>query len=1143
MSDRLTFWRRRRWLSSRPSFAGAAIALAVLAVSISLVASRVEADSGTLDLRIADKTGYDSGLTVDGAFVENIGDSNTTYGSSGSGVFESFLQVQNTPVEAGFNSNATRTLDRGSSPTFNRAVKVSDIPIVTQNVGNGSQQYFELFVDINDSNANDPTAYQLQLVDLEIWFTPDADLTNYPFTGQAGTAKVYDFNGTILLTDVNQGSGRGDVRYSVPVSAIIGGIPANCNYGNPACSTYFTLYSKFGDAGNGDYRTDSGFEEWKVKKYPKLQVSKTIVGTYDQPRTWTIDKTADQTYNLFAGQTSPSHQYAITVTPTLGAAVNTKVSGVITIVGDSESAVTNVTVTDSFAGTGATNVDCDGVAGAPYNSVIATIAKNATVTCTYSIPLNAPVAGTNTATASFTWAPQGGAGQPLSYTGSAAILANAYTQTITGNPSINVSDNNGTPGNAADDRPYGPTSIQATYNYSRTFSCSSDLTAYTNGTYSYQVVNTAKIVETNQSDIATVTVNCYALSVSKTADEAFTTSYDWTLTKYVGLTSTGPWEDATKAVALFNGQNQNYYWKLEWTKGAPQNSGYTVNGTITVLNPAPIAANNVSVTDALSITGAVAVDCDAVTAGNQGTVSIPASSSKVCTYTTAVASDASQVNTATAALGGINYTGTANVSFAGVTPTVVDGTATLNDPEAGQTNQQKSASGSVVSSVQNFACGTSTTINNTATLTEDTSTTQRTDSAALQVTCGGLTVTKTSDESLTRTWAWTINKEVWDPDANSGAGAWVNDLPTKNIDDGQLYEVRYRVKLSASSTDSAWKTQGTITVTNAHASLTASANSITVSDILPGGSNITVDCDANTAGNQNTIPVALAAGASANCTYSVDLPDAAARTNTGRASLYGQNYDGTASVNFTGATVNSVDECVNVEDDMGPAVVTQTLGTHCATTNPTNITLPTTAPNYYTIKFGTASATGEQVTLACGENPTYTNTAKATTNDTTTVITNAATADFNVMCAPGCTLTQGYWKTHSREGKAPYDETWALLPGGLQEDTVFFQSGQTWYQVFWTAPKGNAYYNLAHQYMAAKLNDYNNDAALPAPVAQAISDAETLLAGKTPAQVAALKGNDPVRAQFISLAGTLANFNEGNVAGWPHCDEDENSAP
>jgi hypothetical protein len=104
----------------------------------------------------------------------------------------------------------------------------------------------------------------------------------------------------------------------------------------------------------------------------------------------------------------------------------------------------------------------------------------------------------------------------------------------------------------------------------------------------------------------------------------------------------------------------------------------------------------------------------------------------------------------------------------------------------------------------------------------------------------------------------------------------------------------------------------------------------------------------------------------------------------------------------------------------------------------------------------------------------------------------------------------------------------------------FFLSGQTWYQVFWTAPKGNAYYILAKQYMAAVLNGVNGASTTPA-VDTALASAKTLFQTYTPAQIAALKGNKPPRPQFISLAGTLGSYNEGLI-GPGHCDEDSLSS-
>ena len=67
----------------------------------------------------------------------------------------------------------------------------------------------------------------------------------------------------------------------------------------------------------------------------------------------------------------------------------------------------------------------------------------------------------------------------------------------------------------------------------------------------------------------------------------------------------------------------------------------------------------------------------------------------------------------------------------------------------------------------------------------------------------------------------------------------------------------------------------------------------------------------------------------------------------------------------------------------------------------------------YAQNFG--GATG--IPLECGEN-TYTNIASLATDDTET-LTSTEIVTLNVECegpGDGCTLTQGYWKTHSLRG-------------------------------------------------------------------------------------------------------------------------------
>ncbi len=138
-----------------------------------------------------------------------------------------------------------------------------------------------------------------------------------------------------------------------------------------------------------------------------------------------------------------------------------------------------------------------------------------------------------------------------------------------------------------------------------------------------------------------------------------------------------------------------------------------------------------------------------------------------------------------------------------------------------------------------------------------------------------------------------------------------------------------------------------------------------------------------------------------------------------------------------------------------------------------------------------------------------------------------------------CTLTIGYWKTHSAYGPAtPADPTWNLLP--LGPDTQFFLSGQSWIQVFNTPVNGNQYYNLAPQFMGAILNVLSG-APAPAEVTDALTAAISLFNTYTPAQIAALKGGDALRAQFVSLAATLDAHNMGDI-GPGHCAEESDAS-
>lgn len=121
---------------------------------------------------------------------------------------------------------------------------------------------------------------------------------------------------------------------------------------------------------------------------------------------------------------------------------------------------------------------------------------------------------------------------------------------------------------------------------------------------------------------------------------------------------------------------------------------------------------------------------------------------------------------------------------------------------------------------------------------------------------------------------------------------------------------------------------------------------------------------------------------------------------------------------------------------------------------------------------------------------------------------------------PCCTRSSVYWKTHSTRGPAPYDATWEIrLPNGCE--TEFFGTGKTWLEVLSTRPRGNPYFTLAHQYIAAYLNGHQS------PHAKELLEQHTNNSLK--------KAKRSVRQDFVLMAIELKSFNEGEV-GTVHCD-------
>lgn len=652
-----TAHQRRRWHKT-------SIVIAVGALLVGAIS--VFADGGNLDVQVDNSTQYAVDTTTDGAIVEYIGKDNNDFGSSGTGVINSFLQTQDNPSEEGYNTNGTTEFDTGSSPQFNRAILVSEIPTVACESLDGTETApglcWELFSDINDSNANDPDASHIQLTDLEIWLTDDENITGFDQGGGgfgSDADQVYDFSGTVLINDVNSGSGRGDLRYLVPLSAIdLSTLAPDCGYGSSDCNTYFVVYTEWGDTEGGDFISDSGFEEWTVKRYPFLDVTKTATPTFTRTFNWTIDKSVDpDSWSLFDGDSGTS-DYTIAVTKDDGTDSDWAVTGTISIDNPSNQDAVIASVTDVLSVGGAATVDC--AVTFPY-----TLADGDTLECTYSKTLGAGTDQTNTATVML----DSGA----AFTGDADVDFGDPTTTV--RDTIHVVDNNlalpGEPVAFSDD---GSVPV------SKTFDCTG--VTYTDGHGSYTFNNTASIQETGQESSASVDVDCYKLDVTKTADASRDRKYTWTIDKSADQ-STLTMMPGEAAITV------NYSVTVDVSGSTDSN--FDASGDIVISDPNPDRdADLTEVTDVVFDGIDADVTCPSLTVPKGGTLT--------CSWTAAdLPDDSTRLNTATATQQNYDfasdltptesdttdYSGTANVDFSGAATNEIDECIDVTDTYQG----------------------------------------------------------------------------------------------------------------------------------------------------------------------------------------------------------------------------------------------------------------------------------------------------------------------------------------------------------------------------------------------------------------------------------------------------------------------------
>ena len=630
-----------------------------------------------------------------------------------------------------------------------------------------------------------------------------------------------------------------------------------------------------------------------------------------------------------------------------------------------------------------------------------------------------------------------------------------------------------------------------TETFPESFACSSEPSDYGNdGHYQYTVTNWAYLNgNLNLSDSETVIVDCTlpALQVSKTAAGTYDRTVTWTLEKSVDPASHSG----------FAGDEFESTWTVDADKTDSGPYNFAVNGTITIYNPAAIGQTILAIQDTLNDGATPAEATQATVTCPSDTV--PAGQSITCTYI-AMPDDATATrnHVAVKALGNAAQTARADVLW----------TENLNGYDGGTLSDERfdysePISGDTTKTFdETFTCPTDPslyegdgihefTVTNTAILNGNIN---KEASAEVTVTCYAPVVDKTADATHTRTWNWTIDK--------------VAGQSELMLDPYTAATVNYSVTVNATYTD-VWEVSGDITVVNP----APMEMVVTLVDVLDDGTPVTITCepDALLVDDQLTIP----ANTTAACSYIAYPDDSSATLNTATATLNAIDFVATADVVFENV---EIDQCIDVSDtNVG------FLGTVCADEE-----LPKTFT--YSLVFGLKweapyTDVVEDVELECGFTR-HPNTASFVTNDTGTTGSDNWTIDITIDC--GCTLTRGYWQTHSAYGPAPYDPIWAMIG----EDTLFFLSGQTYYEVMQTSPGGNAYYILAPQYIAAKLNILNG-AYAPPDVKAAMARAEGLFNQYTPAQVAKLKGAD--LNEFKMLGDLLDRYNNGYY-GPLHCD-------
>lgn len=245
----------------------------------------------------------------------------------------------------------------------------------------------------------------------------------------------------------------------------------------------------------------------------------------------------------------------------------------------------------------------------------------------------------------------------------------------------------------------------------------------------------------------------------------------------------------------------------------------------------------------------------------------------------------------------------------------------------------------------------------------------------------GLEVSKTARTKLTRSHTWNIVK--------------TSDTTEITLSPGQTFLATYMVTASQTYVDSDWMVSGTITITNTNTEPGFTVVIDDVNDLVPPAAAVSLPV---------ALPYTLQPGETLSGTYSVMTGAPGSGTNLvmvdARRGSQTRTATSTAGWDFSSTTteINHIDECMVVTDSLVGA-----LGRGC-------ISDQYGFAIQYEVEIGPFDVCGDYDVL---------NTVTGVANDTNTVTTDSWVIAVHIPCVGGCTLTQGYWKTHSEHGPAP----------------------------------------------------------------------------------------------------------------------------